>query len=103
MIVVVGQFRFPPEQMAAALPAMRKVMEATRAEDGCIEYQPVIDADGLGPNHTALGPDTFVVIEKWASMDALKAHAASAHMAAYAAKTREHVAGRVVHVLQSAA
>jgi quinol monooxygenase YgiN len=44
-----------------------------------------------------------VVIEKWASMDALKAHAASAHMAAYAAKTREHVAGRVVHVLQSAA
>ena len=51
------------------------------------------------PMQTAFGPDTFVVIEKWASMDALRAHAAAPHMAAYGAKTREHVASRVIHVL----
>jgi quinol monooxygenase YgiN len=46
------------------------------------------------------GADTFVVIEKWESLDALRAHAASPHMAAYAAKTREMIASRVIHVLQ---
>jgi quinol monooxygenase YgiN len=45
------------------------------------------------------GPDTFVVIEKWESADALKAHSAAPHMAAYAGKTREHIASRVIHVL----
>jgi quinol monooxygenase YgiN len=40
------------------------------------------------------------VIEKWESLDALKAHAASPHMTAYAAKTRDMIASRVIHVLQ---
>jgi quinol monooxygenase YgiN len=33
-------------------------------------------------------------------MEALKAHAAAPHMAAYAAKTRELIASRVIHVLK---
>ncbi len=40
-----------------------------------------------------------MVIEKWESPEALKAHAASPHMAAYAAKTRDRIASRVIHVL----
>jgi quinol monooxygenase YgiN len=35
-------------------------------------------------------------------MDALKAHAAAPHMAAYGAKTKEHIASRVIHILQPA-
>jgi quinol monooxygenase YgiN len=48
---------------------------------------------------TKLGPDTFVVIEKWATAADLAAHAAAPHMAAYGAKVRDHVASRVIHVL----
>ena len=48
------------------------------------------------------GEDTFLVIEKWESMDALKAHAAAPHMAAYGAKTKELLAGRVIHILTPA-
>ena len=48
------------------------------------------------------GADTFVVIEKWDSMEALKAHAAAPHMAAYGAKTREFIASRVIHIMQPA-
>jgi quinol monooxygenase YgiN len=51
---------------------------------------------------TQFGPDTFVVIEKWESADALKAHAAAPHMAAYAAKTKDTIANRVIHVLTPA-
>jgi quinol monooxygenase YgiN len=72
---------------------------AVHAEQGCIEYGPAIDAEGMGAMQTKLGPDSFVVIEKWESLEALKAHGASPHMAAYAAKTRDLLASRVIHVL----
>ncbi len=74
MIVVVGQFRFPPEQMAAALPAMRKVMAATRAEDGCIEYNYGEDV---------LDPGLIRVSEVWASRAQLDAHMQAPHMAVW--------------------
>lgn len=48
---------------------------------------------------TAWGPDTFVVIEKWESMDALKAHAAAPHMVSYGARTKEWIASRVIHIM----
>ncbi|MGH6990503.1 MAG: putative quinol monooxygenase, partial [Stellaceae bacterium] len=61
-----------------------------------------IDADGFGRLQTPFGADSFVVIEKWASPEALKAHAASPHMAAYGAKTRDLLADRVIHILSPA-
>ena len=70
-----------------------------RAEKGCIEYGAAVDADGMGSFQTKFGQDTFVVVEKWESTDALKAHAAAPHMAAYAGKTKENIASRVIHVL----
>ncbi len=75
-------------------------MPAVHAEKGCIEYGATVDTDG-GP-FAKFGADTFVVIEKWDSIDALKAHAAAPHMAAYAAKTKELIASRVIHVLSPA-
>ena len=71
------------------------------AEDGCIEYFAVGDTENAGPIQTPIGPDGFVVIEKWESMGHLRAHGASEHMKAYAAKTREHIAERVIRVLSA--
>ncbi len=82
------------------LEAFHANMPAVHAEKGCIEYGPAVDAEGASGMQAKFGPDTFVVIEKWESLDALKAHAASPHMAAYAAKTRDMIASRVIHVLQ---
>ena len=83
------------------LAAFRATVPAVNAEQGCIEYGPATDAEG-GPG-AKYGSDTFVVIEKWDSLEALKAHAASPHMAAYAAKTRDLLANREIHVLSPAA
>ena len=69
-------------------------------EDGL--YGPAVDAEGMGGFQTKFGPDTFVVVEKWESPDHLKAHAASPHMAAYGAKTKDMIASRVIHVLSPA-
>lgn len=96
--------------MLTAKPGMRdQVLQAfqanvpnVHAEDGCIEYRAVVDADGVGGFQAPLGPDSFVVIEKWASLAALKAHAASPHMADYAGKTKDLMAERRIHVLSDA-
>jgi quinol monooxygenase YgiN len=86
----------------AILRELRANMPAVHAENGCIEYGPAIDAEGIGSLQTRFGPDTLVVIEKWESPEALKAHAAAPHMAAYAAKTKDLIANRVIHVLSPA-
>jgi quinol monooxygenase YgiN len=102
MIHVVATITAKPGMREAILQAFRANMPAVHAEKGCIEYGPAIDAEGAGPIQTRLGPDSFVVVEKWESLDALKAHAASPHMASYAAKTRDMIASRVIHVLSPA-
>lgn len=99
MIHVLAIITAKPGQREAILTAFRANMPAVHAEAGCIEYGPAVDAEGMGGFQTKFGPDTFVVIEKWESIDALKAHAAAPHMAAYGAKTKELIASRVIHVL----
>jgi quinol monooxygenase YgiN len=99
MIHVLAMITAKPGMRDAILKEFRANMPAVHAENGCIEYGPAVDADGIGSFQTKFGPDSFVVIEKWESTDALKAHAASPHMAAYGAKTRDMIASRVIHVL----
>jgi quinol monooxygenase YgiN len=103
MVHVIAIITAKPGQRDAILAAFRANLPAVRAEKGCIEYGPAIDAEGIGPFQTKVGPDTFFVIEKWADAEALKAHAAAPHMAAYAAKVKDLVASRAIHVLTSAA
>ncbi len=102
MIHVIAILTTKPGQRAAVLEAIRGNLEAVRAEQGCIEYGPAVDADGIGGFQTKAGPDTIFVIEKWADADALRAHAAAPHMAAYAAKVKALMAARVIHVLSPA-
>ena len=103
MIHVIAIITAKPGQRENILEAARANIPAVRAEDGCIEYGPAIDAEGLGSFQTKFGPDTFVVVEKWRDAQALKAHAAAPHMAAYSAKTKDLIASRVIHVLSPAA
>jgi quinol monooxygenase YgiN len=103
MIHVIAIITAKPGQRESILEAFRANMPAVHAEQGCIEYGPAVDAEGMGSFQTPFGPDTFVVVEKWESTEALKAHAAAPHMAAYAAKVKDLIASRVIHVLKPAA
>ncbi len=102
MVHVIAVITAKPGQRETVLRHFHANIPAVRAEQGCIEYGPAIDADPALPVQTKYGPDTFVVIEKWESMDALQAHAVAPHMKAYAATTRELIAERVIHVLSPA-
>lgn len=102
MVHVIAIITAKAGQRERILEAIRANLAAVRAEEGCIEYGPAIDLPDAGPIQTKAGDDVIFVIEKWASMDALRAHAAAPHMAAYAAKVKELIASRVIHVLGSA-
>jgi quinol monooxygenase YgiN len=103
VIQVLAVIQAQPGMRETLLEAFRANMAAVLAEEGCIEYGPAIDAEGAGNVQTAFGSDTFVVIEKWASLGALEAHLKTPHMVAYGAKTRHMVASRTIHVLSPAA
>jgi quinol monooxygenase YgiN len=103
MIHVIAIITAKPGKREDILREFRANMPAVRVERGCIEYGPATDTPDVGKFQTPFGSDTFVVIDKWESPEALKAHAAAPHMAAYAAKTKDMILSRVIHVLSPAA
>ena len=102
MIHVVAVITAKPGKRAEILSHFRANVPAVRAEKGCIEYGAAVDADTGLKFQAPWGPDTFLVIEKWESVEALKAHAAAPHMAAYGAKTKDLIASRAIHILSPA-
>ena len=102
MIHVIAVITAKPGKRAEILQHFRANVPNVHKEKGCIEYGAAVDADNALAFQTKWGAETFLVIEKWESMDALKAHAAAPHMAAYGAKTKELIASRVIHILTPA-
>jgi quinol monooxygenase YgiN len=72
---VVVVLQADPGKGAEQVAAFEAVAPLVRAEKGCLQYDLHAVADD---------PDRFVVLEHWASRDALEAHLASEHMVAYA-------------------
>jgi quinol monooxygenase YgiN len=99
MIHVVAVLTAKPGKRGEVLKHFLANVPAVRAEQGCIEYEAAVDADPALPVQTRYGPDTFVVIEKWESLDALAAHGTAPHMQAFGATVKDLLAARAVHVL----
>ena len=99
MIHVIAVITAKPGKRDSILQIFRANVPAVKAEQGCIEYGAAVDLENGPGFQTKYGADTFLVIEKWESLDALKAHAAAPHMAAYGASTKELIANRAVHIL----
>jgi quinol monooxygenase YgiN len=102
MVHVIAVITAKPGMRDAILAAFRANVPAVKAETGCIEYGAAVDLEDGPGFQKKYGPDTFLAIEKWESLDALKAHAAAPHMAAYGAKTKDMIANRAVHILSPA-
>jgi len=80
MILIAGTVRLPPNNITRAREAMRAVIEATRAEAGCIEY---------AYSEDVLDPGLIHVNERWESRALLDAHLKSAHIATWRSRSAE--------------
>ena len=99
MIRVVAILTAKPGRRADLVAHIGKLLPTVLAEQGCVEYQPVVDAEGFGANQTKAGPDIVMVIETWADAAALKAHSSAPHMTAFRQAVSDVMAGATVYML----
>jgi quinol monooxygenase YgiN len=74
MIQINGTITLAPGALASAaetLEAIKAMVSASRAEDGCLDYTFAQDLTD---------PDTLIIYERWRDAQALEAHGKSAHM-----------------------
>lgn len=71
MLLIVGTVRLPAENMEAARPVMKRMADASRAEEGCVEYTYAEDVFDPGLIH---------VKELWVDQLALDRHFATEHL-----------------------
>jgi quinol monooxygenase YgiN len=76
MLLIVGIVRLPARNLPDARPVMKRMVEASRAEDGCLEYGYAEDIFDAGLIH---------VKELWSDQAALDRHFASDHIAEWRA------------------
>ena len=72
MLLITGTFRVSPDKLEEARPAMRRMIEGSRAEDGCITY---------GYADDILEPGLIHVTELWTDRAALEKHFTAPHLA----------------------
>ena len=99
MIHVIAIITAHPGKRTQLLELFQAVVPVVREEHGCIEYGVAVDVPNADP---AFGADTYVVVEKWESMDTLKAHSVAPHMKSFGGAAKDLIAKRAVHVLQPA-
>jgi quinol monooxygenase YgiN len=101
MVSVIASIQIKPLCKARFLEIFKANVPAVKAENGCVEYSPTVDLE-TGLPRQAMDPDRVVIVEKWSTLDALKAHLAAPHMATYREKVKDLVAGASLMILQDA-
>jgi quinol monooxygenase YgiN len=101
MIFVIASIQLVPGQRDAFVAEFKKIVPDVLAEDGCIEYGPTVDATtDLKKQQT---DDSIVtIVEKWESLDALKAHLVAPHMMDYRERVKGQVQEMQLRILQPA-
>ena len=102
MLHVIATIELNPGTREAFLAEFRKIVPLVHAEEGCIEYGPTIDATTDLERQARVGADTVVIVEKWTTLAALKAHLAAPHMAAYRPKVKDYIRASTMRVLEPA-
>lgn len=102
MIHVIATVELKPGTREAFLAEFAKLIAPVRAEDGCIEYGPAIDAETDIGTQIKNGPDVVVVVEKWRDLPALKAHSVAPHMQAYRPRVKDYVVAMKLQILKPA-
>ncbi len=101
MISVIASVRVKVNRVPEFIEIFKSNLPKVRREEGCIEYFPAIDIDSGVPVQK---PDKNVVtiIEKWESVEALRAHLKTPHMLTYREKVKDIVEELSIKVLKEA-
>ena len=82
-LTIVANIKANPDKIELVKVELLKLIDITRAEQGCINYD--LHQDNENPAH-------FLFYENWESRELWQAHMAAPHLAAYMAATEGAVA-----------
>ncbi|MBU4273016.1 MAG: antibiotic biosynthesis monooxygenase [Planctomycetes bacterium] len=102
MLCVIATIEVAAGRRDDLLALFRELVPKVRAEDGCIEYSPMIDVHGGLEAQSPPQDNSLVILEKWESIDALKAHLKTLHMAEYFRQAEDLRLSMNLRILQPA-
>ncbi len=102
MICVLATIEAVEGRREQLLTVLRDLVPTVRAEQGCIDYAPMIDTPSGLPPQGPLRPNVIVMVEKWEGVAALKAHLKTPHMLQFAKQTANLRVGMSLQVLEPA-
>jgi quinol monooxygenase YgiN len=83
-VTLVAEFSAKPGKEEALKAALMGLVEPTRKEEGCIQYDLHVNSKE---------PGSFLFFENWASGEALAKHGQSEHLKAFGASVAELLGG----------
>ncbi|MEI8380993.1 MAG: putative quinol monooxygenase [Planctomycetota bacterium] len=100
MIHVLAQVETNPGSREDFLAEFAKVAILVRQEAGCIEYGAAVDTPTGIPVQNFIGETAVLIVEKWESVDHLKAHLVAPHMTDYRVRIKPFVQSVRLQVLE---
>jgi len=102
MVHVIATITLHAGKRDAFLEVFHRLVPTVRAEDGCIDYGPNVDAVTDIGAQIPRRENVVTIVERWESLDALNAHLAAPHMTTYRQDVKDFVAGVTLQILEPA-
>ena len=100
MILVLVTVEVKDAQRDRFLEEFAKIVPLVRAEAGCIEYGPTLDAETDIEGQVGPRENVVTIVEKWESLEHLKAHLTAPHMLEYRPKVKPLLAQTRLQILK---
>jgi len=100
VIHVIATIELNPGTRDFFLREFRQIVGPVRAESGCLEYGPTVDAASGLPVQGDVRADVVTVVERWESLEHLQAHLVAPHMLAYRPKVKDFVKSVTLQILE---
>ena len=98
MIHVIASIHIKEGRLSEFIEIFKSNIPNVLEEKGCLEYVPTVDVTaGLPPQE--LNENVVTIIERWESVEDLKAHVSAPHMLAYKETTKDLVDKMSLRVL----
>jgi quinol monooxygenase YgiN len=102
MIYVIATVELNQGAKEKYLAELKRVTPLVRKEKGCLEYGPAVDVSTGIPFQMPRRENVVTLIERWESVDALKAHLTQPHFLEYRERVKDVMKGVSIQVLTPA-
>ena len=99
MIHVIARIETKPDSQEAFLKEFHQIVPTVLQEKGCIDYGPTRDAD-TDIDRQQTDASVITIVERWESLDDLKAHLVAPHMLEYRERIKDFVVGVNLSILE---